>query len=115
MKIYVSGKITGIPRDEAAAIFEQARERLLLQGHEPFVPTVLPDYADVSHGDYLHVCHAMIDICDAVYVLDNWRTSTGSHEEIQYAADWRKEIIYEDEATRQDGFPTDRRKWNDGK
>ena len=113
MKIYVSGKITGLDRAEAVARFEAARERLSAQGHSVFVPTVLPDCADVPHKDYLHICHAMIDVCDAVYVLGNWRTSAGSHEEIQYAADWRKEIIYEDEATRQDGFPTVR--WRQGK
>ena len=105
MKIYVSGKITGLDRAEVVEKFEKARAELTEKGHSAFVPTVLPDYADVPHGDYLHICYAMIDVCDAIYMLPDWRTSVGARQELQYAADFRKEIIYEDKSTREDGFP----------
>lgn len=47
----------------------------------------------------------MIDICDAIYMLKDWQQSAGAREELQYASDWRKKIIYEDNDTKEDNFP----------
>lgn len=105
MKIYIAGKITGEPRMEMKAKFAAVAESMREQGHEPFIPSVLPAYDDVSHADYLHVCFGMIDICEAVYMLADWQQSKGAREELQYAADWQKQILYEDESTREPGFP----------
>lgn len=105
MKIYIAGKITGLDREAVIAKFAVIAAKLTEQGHEPFVPCVLPDYLDVPHGDYMHVCYAMIDICDAIYMLKDWQESKGARMELQYAADWQKKIIYEDDASREEGFP----------
>ena len=105
MKVYIAGKITGLDRKSVLDKFEAARKELAAQGHSVFVPTVLPEYGDVPHEDYMHVCYAMIDICDAIYLLDDWQDSEGARDECQYAADLRKKIIYEDEATREPDFP----------
>ena len=105
MKIYIAGKISGLPRNEVDAKFEEAKERLVAQGHSVFIPTVLPEYSDVPHSDYLRICYAMIDVCEAVYMLKDWQTSKGARQELQYAADWRKEIIYQDNATIEPSFP----------
>ena len=75
------------------------------EGHHPFVPCVLPDYEDVHHEDYLHVCYAMIDICDAIYLLSDWQQSKGARMELQYAADWKKKILYQDSATIEQNYP----------
>lgn len=105
MKIYVAGKISGLPRKEVDLKFEKARAELTAEGNSVFVPTVLPEYNDVPHDDYMRICYAMIDVCDAVYMLPDWRTSKGARMELQYAADWRKEIIYADISTRENDFP----------
>lgn len=105
MKIYVAGKITGTDRRATERKFQSAAERLAADGHAVFLPCALPDYDCVPHEDYMHVCYAMIDICDAVYMLSDWQTSKGARMELQYAADWRKQIIYEDDCTREPGFP----------
>ena len=105
MKIYIAGKISVLQRDEAVGKFEEAKKNLLEKGHSVFVPTVLPVYEDVTHEDYMRICYAMIDVCDAVYMLKDWRESKGARMELQYASDWRKEIIYEDNATKEPGFP----------
>lgn len=105
MKIYIAGKITGEPRMEMKAKFNHAAEQLSKQGHETFIPSVLPAYDDVSHADYLHVCFGMIDICDAIYMLKDWQRSKGARMELQYAADWRKKILYEDAGTMEERFP----------
>lgn len=109
MKIYIAGKITGLPRAEIERKFNSAAEKLKSGGHEVFVPTVLPDYSSVPHEDYLHVCYAMIDICEAIYLLSDWQNSKGARMEFQYAADWKKKILYEDKSTIEPNYPTIRR------
>ena len=47
----------------------------------------------------------MIDVCDAIYMLKDWQTSAGARAELQYAAEWKKKIMFEDENTREEGFP----------
>lgn len=105
MKIYIAGKISGEPRIKMQMKFLDTAEILIDQGHEPFVPSILPEYDDVSHDDYLHICFAMIDICDAVYALDDWQKSPGARLELQYASDWKKKIFYQDETTKEQDFP----------
>lgn len=105
MKIYIAGKVTGVDKGELNVKFAAASIKLKKQGHETFVPCVLPDYPDVPHEDYLHICYAMIDVCDAIYMLYDWQKSKGARMELQYACDHRKEIMYQDEATKETNFP----------
>ena len=105
MKVYIAGKITGEDRAAVVEKFDAASCKLGTEGHLPFNPNVLPYYEEVDHEDYMHICFAMIDVCDAVYMLKDWQTSPGARAELQYAAEWRKKIIYEDEDTREDDFP----------
>lgn len=97
MKIYIAGKITGLPRMEVVSKFREAFVTLTSEGHTVFQPTVLPLYANVSHEDYMHVCFSMIDICDAVYMLSDWQRSVGARMERQYAMDCHRKILYENE------------------
>ena len=105
MKIYVAGKISGEKRFEMQEKFYDAAAFLTSRGNEPFIPSVLPAYEDVPHEDYLHICYAMIDICDAIYMLRDWQQSKGARLELQYAADWKKDIYYQDPATIEENFP----------
>ena len=101
MTIYVAGKITGLSKEESDKKFEEAAKMLREQGHRVFLPTVLPAYDEVSHDDYLHICFAMIDICECVYMLKNWRQSKGAKLERLYATTKGKVILYEDESTKE--------------
>lgn len=105
MKIYIAGKISGLERKEIDEKFDTAKAEFLKSGNQPFIPSVLPAYTEVSHEEYLHICYAMIDICDAIYMLKDWQKSMGARLELQYAADHRKKILYEDSATIEDNFP----------
>lgn len=95
MKVYAAGKITGLPRSAVLEKFEKAKTLLESQGHEVFVPCVLPDYPDVSREDYLHICFAIIDICDAVFFLDDWHDSPGAIAELKHAAKKGKAILWQ--------------------
>lgn len=105
MKIYIAGKVTGVDKGELNVKFAAASIHLKKQGHETFVPCVLPDYPEVPHSDYMHICYAMIDVCDAVYMLADWQQSKGARMELQYAADHNKKILYQDESTKDPNYP----------
>ena len=102
MKIYISGKISGLDPVEAKKNFIKAELRLKKQGHEVMSPKGIMDFAGFEHDDYMHVCKAMVDVCDAIYMLPNWQTSKGSREELNYAREWRKEVLWEDESTKEE-------------
>ena len=95
MKIYIAGKISGLNRDSVIQKFEAAQKSLVAKGHQVFIPSVLPAYEEVSHEDYLHICYAMIDICDAVYMLSDWQQSKGARLECEYAIEKKKQIIFQ--------------------
>lgn len=95
MKVYIAGKVTGLDRTETVAKFERAAELFREKGHEPFIPTVLPDYRDVPHEDYMHVCKSIIDICDGIYLLNDWKQSPGACQELEYAFALKKKILEE--------------------
>lgn len=105
MKIYIAGKITGESESSVQNKFFSAKADLIKKGHKVMSPAVLSGNQDFEHEDYMHICFAMIDVCDAVYMLKDWQTSKGARMELQYAADHRKEIFYEDETTREKNFP----------
>ena len=95
MKVYVAGKITGLSRKKTLRKFEKAHRELERLGHDVLVQTVLPELETFTHEDYMHVCFAMIDVCDAVYMLADWEDSKGARMELQYATEWKKKIMFE--------------------
>lgn len=104
MKVYVAGKVTGLPKNEIFRKFNGSVRTLKEYGHAVMSPAVLVLNEDFEHEDYMHVCYAMIDVCDAVFMQRDWRDSEGARMEREYATDHRKRIIYEDESTRDDSL-----------
>ena len=88
MKIYIAGKITGDP--DFKEKFQAVEEKLKALGHTVMNPAVLP--LGFEHHEYMNVCLAMIDVCDCVYMLPDWRDSKGACIERDYAIAKRKLI-----------------------
>jgi hypothetical protein len=80
-RCFISGKITGQPFYKIK--FAIAYLRLWLAGYQPVTPTIFPK--GWQHEDYIHVCKALIDTCDAVYFLKDWKYSKGARIEWEYA------------------------------
>lgn len=91
MKIYIAGKITGFEGYKEK--FNEAEECLKGRGHICINPSVLP--GGFEQNEYLNICFAMIEVCDAIYMLDNWKDSPGARKEIDFARKLDKKIIYQ--------------------
>lgn len=92
MKIYISGKITDEPNFKD--IFCLAEMRLKNEGHEILSPLAIAN-VHLSYDEYLKIDFAMIEVCDAIYMLKNWKESNGAQLELKFAKSLKKKIIYE--------------------
>lgn len=90
MKVYIAGKMTG--EEDYQAKFEAAEKEIREAGHIPMHSAGLPK--GFEHEEYIHICKAMIDVCDALYMLPDWTDSKGAHLEHLYAMQQHKEITY---------------------
>lgn len=98
MKIYVAGKIGGLLPYSVFAKFGYATTKLKKEGHNVISPVELCEClkrGKFDYEDYMHLCFAAIDVCDAVYMLPDWEHSPGASREHEYALQLGKEIIYE--------------------
>ena len=92
MKVYIAGKITGNPNYKRQ--FADVERELRAQGHTTVTPAVLPD--GFEHHEYMKICFAMIDACDAVYLQENWRDSIGATMERNYAIGTGKVLMVQE-------------------
>lgn len=92
LKVYIAGPITGTK--DYKERFAAAEQYLTDQGATPMHSANLPQ--GFSHAEYLYICFAMIDVCEAVYFMDGYSESEGSKKEFCYAALKNKQLLYED-------------------
>lgn len=91
MKFYIAGKVNGL--DNYKEYFSKAEEELNKLGHICMNPAILPE--GFPWEAYMPICYAMIDCCDAVFMLKNWKDSKGAKLEYEYAKKHHKIIEYE--------------------
>jgi len=97
VKIFISGPMTGIRAWNKEA-FDANEADLSLKGHTVLspannIPICQPEA--ITHAEYVSICFAMIQVCDAVMFLDGWGNSEGSLMEMGYARAHNKRILYE--------------------
>lgn len=96
MKIYISGKISGLPEAEVAFKFKQAERGLTQAGCESVNPFEigLPYEAQwLSEGlsdrerweRHMDRDLDLLRDCDAIFLLDNWTSSRGAIIELKEA------------------------------
>ena len=100
MRIYISGKISGLPLDDVKVRFADAKAFLDEIGFEAVNPLEkgLPDEATWEQ-------HMVKDIelllsCDSIYMMDNWTQSTGAGIEYDIAFRLGKDIWFESNIVR---------------
>lgn len=91
-KIYVAGKITGDPNFSEK--FAKATKNLQAEGYAVLNPAIIPK--GFSQFDYMQICIAMINVCDEVYFLKDYKESEGAIVEYKYAKKCEKVIRFEE-------------------
>ena len=104
MRIYIAGKMRGVPRHNFPA-FDAAAERLRKQGYEVVNPAdmsrdvgvekVVTDPAVFNRLIAEELREVMA--CDAIYLLRGWERSEGTRDELEVALSHGLEIMVEGE------------------
>lgn len=95
MKIYISGKITGLPFDEVQDRFANAES--LLEELDFEVVNPLKNGLDKDESWEKHLCRdiELLFACDAIYMMDNWMESVGASIEYDIAMRTEKDVWFE--------------------
>lgn len=95
MKVYISGPITGT--DDYLDRFTKAQREIESWGQDVINPaplgSILPEKA--SHEDFMHICYALLDLADCIYMMTGWESSKGAKMEMEYAINRKISICFE--------------------
>ena len=87
MKIYISGAITNNPNYKED--FERAEDYLQREYPSAYIinPALVNSYLPKSttYEEYMKMCFCMLDICEAIFMIQGWSKSRGSIREYGYA------------------------------
>jgi hypothetical protein len=99
LKVYVSGKISGLPESEAMDNFikgkAQLKELFNLRVGEIVTPFDLPHLHDQKWDSYMREDIIELMSCDAIFMLKDWRSSKGAILEHDIAQRLDFIIIYQ--------------------
>ena len=87
--VYICGKITGDPAYREK--FFAAECELRRRGFSVMNPACLP--SGFRHHQYMRICFAMIEACDALCMLPCYENSCGANTEIGFAGAKGKAIF----------------------
>lgn len=98
-RIYISGAISGLPRNEYMVNFANAEEKLIKRGYKVCNPTkLLPSKHLLVYHIIGYKLTLLYDIwhllnCDGIYMIDGWHGSKGATIERNIADVFGLEII----------------------
>lgn len=95
MLVYISGKITG--NKNYKEDFLKAEHWLKLNGYKPINPSKLCDvFPKLTYEQFLAIDYKLIELADAIFMLDGWQKSKGACAELSYAKSLGKKVLYQD-------------------
>lgn len=92
MKIYISGAMANRP-DKYKEEFAKTERELTDKGYIAVNPAQLPK--GLPTNKYMPICMAMVDACEAIYMMKGWEKSKGACLEKAYAEYQDKLVVYE--------------------
>lgn len=101
MRIYISGKITGLSKSEAWYNFGQANRKLHSKGHDVVDPISIGEHIPgLDWKSYMTIAYGIIHdpSVNAIYMLKNWPDSPGAVIEWSWAQARGLPVLYEDPA-----------------
>jgi len=93
-KIYIAGKVTGLPFDECAQKFKAAADAIAAMGYEPVNPIEVVNNPDASWISAMRLCIASLMGCDAIYCLPCHIASAGALIEKKIATNVGMPVIH---------------------
>lgn len=97
MRIYISGKISGLPADEVEAKFAQAAAQIRAFGHEAVSPLDNGLHIDEQWEKHIAADIALLMGCNAIYLLGDWAESKGARIEAYIAQECGLRFVYQPE------------------
>lgn len=92
MRVYLSGPISENPN--YIEDFSSIEDLLNRQGFEVINPVRLSNaYSGLSYKEYMQIDFMLLNVCDAIYMLDGWKTSKGASLEYILAKKMKKQIL----------------------
>jgi hypothetical protein len=86
MLVYISGKISGLDYKHALNNFNNAEKKLNEQGYNVINPMrAVPFDPDKEWIDYMELDLDLMVNCDAIFLMPNWKDSTGARIEKRFA------------------------------
>lgn len=92
MKVYIAGKVGGLPLAQVFIKFSSAEFRLRRQGHEVVNPVRVCSQS-WSWEHCMRVCLKELIDCDAVCALEDWGESKGAKIEMYVAESLGLKVI----------------------
>lgn len=93
MKVYISGKITGLPFEEVEGNFCNAQNRLEEEGFEVVNPLNNGLLADDKWQNHMKADIKLLMECNTIYLLSNWKESRGATIERNLAVSLGYDVI----------------------
>lgn len=96
MRVFISGRVSGLPYDQVQKKFAGAEALLKAEGHDTVNPLdqVPPG---TGSGAAMKILVPLLLDCDAIYLLADWEFSEGAQIEAQLARYAGISIINEDD------------------
>ena len=92
--VYIAGKVTGLDYEIVTKKFNEAEIKLRKKGYNVVNPLRLANKWDKWHIAMRKCLSAMINECDAIYLLDNWnQDSKGAELEYKIANKLKFKLI----------------------
>lgn len=84
-RVYISGKITGTT--DFMERFGSAEEKLKFMGYAVLNPAHANSYMpeDTTWEEYMKVSLTLLQMADAIYMLNGWEDSKGARQEYEFA------------------------------
>jgi hypothetical protein len=96
MKIYIAGKITGLPIDECVLKFQKAEYYLQDMGAEPVNPMELGIPFTATREEAMPHCLIALRRCTAIFMLSDYTDSIGAGQELEEAVRLQMDRFFED-------------------
>ena len=96
MKIFISGRISGINKKIAEGLFEQAEKFLADQGHTPINPMRMATIEGDSDDDNAVARIRHLFSCEAIFMLPNWGQCREARIQYQIAREMALKVLFQD-------------------